>query len=104
MKPEPLNGKYECYGQNLWWDKLAKQRLSTDASEVLEDVKSACEFYLRYMDHPYKLKKDHPELAEEIEEVIKITLETTPEEDGWSYYNKWFFKYVFKNFIGDKNG
>ena len=39
--PEPLNGKYECYGQNLWWDKLAKQRLSTDASEVLEDMRLA---------------------------------------------------------------
>ena len=104
MNPEPLNGKYECYGQNLWWDKLAKQRLSTDASEVLEDVKLACEFYLKYFDKPHKLKEDYPEIADEVDEIINETIEMTPEEDGWSYYNKWLFKLAFKDVLdgGDK--
>jgi len=97
---EPLNGKYECYGQNLWWDKLAKQRLSTDASEVLEDVKLACEFYLKYFDKPHKLKEDYPEIADEVDEIINETIEMTPEEDGWSYYNKWLFKLAFKDVLG----
>jgi len=38
---EPLKGKYEEYAVGLWWDKIANQRLTQEANEVLDDVKSA---------------------------------------------------------------
>jgi len=105
---EPLNGKYECYGQNLWWDKLAKQRLSTDASEVLEDVKLACEFYLRYKNHPELLVVEHEEL---IDEMLKNKLiDYKHARKGLivydEKYNEWLFKLAFKDVLdgGEKGG
>jgi len=70
--------------------------------EIRRRIKSACEFYLKYFDMPYKLKKDYPEIADEVDEIITETVEMTPEEDGWSYYNKWLFKLAFKDVLGDE--
>jgi len=47
---EPLKGKYEKYAVGLWWDKIANQRLTQEANEVLDDVKSAVEGLLQEID------------------------------------------------------
>jgi len=116
MMTEPLNGKYECYGQNLWWDKLAKQRLSTDASEVLEDVKLACEFYLEYKDKEgfkdlwkkrKKLFSEDEELQWELsihEHNFRICSNERETLIAEKLYNEWLFKLAFKDMLdgGDK--
>lgn len=38
---EPLSGKYENYGKDLWYDKINKERLGTEGNEILEEVKLA---------------------------------------------------------------
>ena len=101
VNPEPLNGKYECYGQNLWWDKLAKQRLSTDASEVLEDVKLACEFYLRYKDNPKLLISEHKKYYDDVVGNFFRSFDSKTLEEYYDIdkYNEWLFKLAFKDVL-----
>jgi len=111
MNPEPLNLNKEKLLKE--WDKL-KYWVSVEyppvvdpeemAEYVINKIKSACEFYLKYFDKPYKLKKDYPKIADEVDEIIRETIEMTPEEDGWSHYNKWLFELTFKDVLdeGDK--
>ena len=46
MKPEPLAKKYEEYAKGLWYDNVANRRLTQEANEVLDDVKSSAEWLI----------------------------------------------------------
>jgi len=54
MKNEQLKGKYEEYAVGLWWDKIANQRLTQEANEVLDDVKSAVQGLLEEVENRIK--------------------------------------------------
>ena len=55
MKPEPLKDKYEEYSTGLWLDKQRDDiRLSPDASDIFNNIKSAIVWYKE------KLKEYHP--------------------------------------------
>ena len=56
----------------------------------LEDVKSACEFYLKYFNNPKLLIKEHPKYKKEFEKFF------TSYEILLKEYNKWLFKLTFK--------
>ena len=89
---------------------------------LLNDVKSACEFYLRYQFNPQLLKKEHPQLLKEFVQnhpVIKISKRKVTRiniiydcsifvslKGGLTAfipvtdYNEWLFKLAFKDIFG----
>jgi len=119
MKPEPLKGKYEEYSQRLWWDKLANQRLSTEASEIFEDIRLACEFYLKYKNNPEGLFTKYRNYTKLFELYLMSTHNfsyvfwlkryflSRSIKKKWmalDEYNEWLFKLAFKDVLdgGDK--
>jgi len=117
MKPEPLNGKYKEYAVELWWDCLANERLSTEGSEVLNNVKSAVEFYLKYKDikgmkellmssdigEVNLTKRERKELGEIYSDFMKLNEEMDKEgiEVLEKEYNDWLFSITFKDVLED---
>ena len=71
---------------------------------ALREIKSACEFYLKYFSRPAELLKDFPELRQH------RRLQRWTYESKWKPhaemddYNKWFFKLAFKGVMEEKNG
>jgi len=55
--------------------------------EVLETIKSACEFWLRYVHNPNLLKKEHPEIYKKF----------TAKELEKNSYIVWLFKVAFRD-------
>ncbi|RLJ09843.1 MAG: hypothetical protein DRP15_02180 [Candidatus Aenigmatarchaeota archaeon] len=90
-KLEPLNGKVIYI---------------PDPFIRFEDVKSACEFYLRYKDKPELLIKEQSKYEEEATGFIEA-LSSCGEwfsDDIYEIkndYNKWLFKLAFKDVIKD---
>ena len=72
-------------------------------------VKSACEFYLKYMDKPKLLKKENIK-CEYSKKVVEISQLPSGEwvvffEDGdFLGYNEWLFKLAFKDVFEDNKG
>ena len=68
---------------------------------ILEDIKSACEFYLRYKDNPNLLLNEQRELAIEEKEIDRFY----DGVKGWrvTEYNEWLFRLIFKEVLGDEN-
>jgi len=89
MKPEPLIGKVldiECGGVEEGFD--------------YEDVKSACEFYLKYKDSPKLLMRDFPEYKKKVDYFLEGMVITPT---AIVKYNEWLFKLAFKDVLkGDK--
>ena len=76
--------------------------------EIIQRIKSACEFYLRYKDEPDLLIKEHPKYKKELNEIIKIfnkefsiaieflSLDKIEiREHFLPIYNDWLFKLTF---------
>jgi len=71
---------------------------------VIEDIKSACEFYLRYKDNPELLLEEYPEYEEKVKEIEK---EAYQKEFYMEFvknyflekYNEWLFKLAFKDVL-----
>jgi len=80
MNPEPLDGK-EGYVDS-WQIRDKKDVHPSHRTKVFEakDIKSACDFYLRYRSNPELMWKEHPEYRYN--------------ELG---YNDWLFKLAFKD-------
>ena len=86
------------------------------------DVRSACEFFLRYKDNPELLVMKHPEFREELKGLgLNVELlESISDSDSemwfltrtytafkhfdWHKYNEWLFRLAFKDvFDGEKD-
>jgi len=93
MGPEPLIKKYEEYGQRLWWNKRLKRRMTTDEGEILEDIREACEFYLKYVNNPERLFKEH----RGYKQYFRLYLLDIEKDFGW-----WREKYVISKDLDDK--
>jgi len=74
------------------------------------DVKSACEFYLKYQNKPFILFNHGSHLLNEKQfiELKKIIdkIENSPPdiafEELYPKYNEWLFKLAFKDVMGDR--
>lgn len=69
---------------------------------IKQRLKSACEFFLQYMDKPYTFLSEQWEIAQK--EKIKEKFYTRGY--GWSLYdyNEWLFRLAFKDVLeGEKN-
>ena len=111
-KPEPLNGKiyinaYECEEDMIIANKEnIKQHIECIGENPLlicklEDIKSACEFYLRYKDKPYLLMKEQGiELDLSRKDDIEYVVRTI--EGNYESYSEWLFKYIFWSVMKDE--
>ena len=111
MKPEPLIGKikpfepcdeYQC-GYHLEDPEDFRSYVSEDCFKV-SDVKSACEFYLKYKDKARDLLKDFPKYEKEFDRFVKpFKGKELPMWFIGAKYNEWLFKLAFKDVMeGDK--
>ena len=127
-KPEPLNGKVTCILDLLEYSSVGTLPIIGEEKIVfLRDVKSACEFYLRYKDNPRLFVKRFPELKKEVEKIVPIepneeekrlvekgiippkTMDLILKVKAALYrdvFNEWLFKFAFKDVFeeyGKKN-
>ena len=58
--------------------------------------KSACEFYLKYMNRPDRLAGDYPEYHDEIDHIWGKHID---DDKFLAEYNEWLFKLVFKDYL-----
>ena len=102
---QPLN--LNAYNIEKWMETtLFESGFDVDVvgltiSSVRQQVKSACEFYLRYRDNPELLAKEHPEfhIISEILEAIKMI---NSECKALSYYNRELFKFTFSDVLKEE--
>ena len=127
-KPEPLKGKVTCIFDLLEYSSVGTLPIIGEEKIVfLRDVKSACEFYLRYKDNPRLFVKRFPELKKEVEKIVPIepneeekrlvekgiippkTMDLILKVKAALYrdaFNEWLFKFAFKDVFeeyGKKN-
>ena len=80
------------------------------AEYMRQQIKSACEFYLKYKDKPKLLGKDYPLFIEKIDEIYKKRIEAEealgpnyePSNSFTEEYNEWLFKEAFKCVLEEK--
>jgi len=73
--------------------------LNWQLNKKLHDIKSACEFYLKYKDKPELFRKEQPQYLDDFCNgvISKIVLNTeTKTKDIIPKYNEWLFKLAFK--------
>ena len=124
IKPEPLNGK--IYISNAIDEddidpatkENVERRVSIDDKPLFifkfRDVKSACEFWLRYSFNPKRLITEKPEFKNEVESFFSgeikalnfitfVCMDLKDVEkiiDEQKKYNEWLFKLAFKDVLG----
>ena len=70
--------------------------------EIKQRLKSACEFYMKYMNSPEELYDDELNLrCEDLFEFIKEIENSTNECCILVEFNEWLFRLVFKDVLGD---
>jgi hypothetical protein len=90
MKPKPLDGKLQEDNINIGKDPEEGEDFSfVENFFYAEDIKSACDFYLKYRNKPFTLADDFPEY----QLVIKVKLD----HGGLELYNTWLFKLAFRD-------
>jgi len=69
------------------------------------DIKEACEFYLKYKDRPKLLVAEHPEFEKEVGRFIGM-LDNAESgfdiRDAEKKYNEWLFRLTFKDVLEAK--
>jgi len=91
------------------WLSTRIQNAIAEITKKVNDVKSACKFYLRYRDKPELLIKEHPEYKEKVNSIkLRFVSENSELVDSmmWHYlsdYNEWLFKLAFKSILDEKN-
>jgi len=133
MKPEPLKEKWEVKSWKKMIDKLGNEQAMRQTKfmiDMVNDVKSACEFFLKYKDNSELLMKDFPQYRKEIESFKFIQNpyfeecshgleegncvncifrafeccsrgEIIENEAFKENYNEWLFKLAFKDVMED---
>jgi len=137
MKPKPLKVK-NLYPEDVFpeiteeeWkriDELLKKNMGFSLDRVsanicrrvrkrfLEDIKSACEFYLEYFSLPDFLLEDvkshKVRLSSKLRKELEIMKKKVDEYNEGPYsrlllkyllnYNEWLFKLTFKDVLGDE--
>ena len=90
-KPEPLKNKMKTM--------IGAKPLPKFNFFFADDVKSACEFYLRYRDSPELFVEEYPEYTELLNQEFGYIKETKKEivikRFNYYLYNEWLFKLAF---------
>ena len=60
------------------------------ANNIIDEIKSACEFYLRYKDKPHLLIQEYPKYEKQARKFL----------DDVEKYNDWLFKLAFGGVLG----
>ena len=68
--------------------------------DIKNQIKSACEFYLKYKDKPDAFSKEQFPLRWKF--YPKTWRYVLKEGDGYIDYNNWLFKEAFKSVLGEK--
>ena len=106
MKPEPLNGKTftTLKIKSLKPGSLADHhRLLSEKWVRVSDLKSACEFYLKYKNNPIGLWNEYPQYRCKRLDYIVDALHKNFEAPMsfksryFEEYNAWLFKLAFKD-------
>ena len=82
--------------------EVCKESIRLTAKEIRERIKSACEFWLRYCQHPEKLQEEH---LEDYKKWVVYFAEIRPhqaDEDRASYM-EWLFKLAFRDVMEDED-
>ena len=64
-----------------------------------KDIKSACEFWLRYKDNPELLIKEHSEYEKEVSNIKEFSDKAFFREKKMRKYNEWLFRLAFKEVL-----
>jgi len=102
MKPKPLD--LEEFKK---WRAKTNPDLIFSISQIefiKQQIKQACEFYLRYKDNPELLWKENPKYRKKLKKfgiTEKWVSEDCDELYDWEDYNKWLFKLAFKGVINE---
>jgi len=77
--------------------------------KILQRIKSACEFYLRYKDNPRLFlakEADSKTVISYIREIQNVLGYKNPHYIAWKLakidYNEWLFRFVFKDVLEEK--
>ena len=71
-------------------------------NKLKQQIKEACEFYLRYKDNPSLLWKENPKYRKKLKKfgiTEKWVSEDCDELYDWEDYNEWLFKLAFKGVL-----
>ena len=110
-QPQPLNLKdikkediiaeaiVESFRGKKWDEKVPLGNIHLLALELFEKeikqrIKLACEFYMKYMNKPELLIREHPKYRDEVDKMFS--------DSGITFvarYNRWLFKLTFKDII-----
>lgn len=103
VNPEPLDLKKlrKELSNPYFLEYLVEESIM---KKVRQRIKSACEFYLRYKNHPELLVLEHEEYIDELLEK-KLIKQKLAKQGLIVYnekYNEWLFRLAFKDILGDK--
>jgi len=95
MKPEPLIRKGFSY------ETFRKESMFQVEKEFfhISDIKSACEFYLRYKDRPDLFEKEQKDLIDYDTWDFRHHTFVILKGNRASEYNLWLFKLAFKDVL-----
>lgn len=106
-KPLELEDLWDWFEKKFGKDAVGRYygyEINELINEIKRRIKSACEFYLRYKNHPELLVAEHEELIDEMLENKLIDYKHALKGliVYGKKYNEWLFKLAFKDVLGDK--
>ena len=100
-KPEPLKGKRIIYTKHLGFRYEKKfGELGEGFLFHIDDIKSACKFYLRYKDNPKLFSEEQFKIRWEYYSDLGY-LVWNMNRKQWENYNEWLFCLAFKDVFED---
>ena len=85
-----------------YWLRREEPDLEEMGKFVLQRIKEACEFYLKYKNNPSLLWKENPKYRKKLKKfgiTEKWVSEDCDELYDWEDYNEWLFKLAFKGVL-----
>jgi len=111
-----IDGEYKGYVKDkeplVVFVGVEEEDVNNLLDEIKQSIKSACEFYLRYVSDPLKLEKEYKHrLTEEEQDFLEYIKNEILLSEGLDSvnlmfeYNNWLFRLAFKDVLGgDKDG
>ena len=100
MLPEPLDGKELCIvDESEIYEYLGSDE--TSKFYFAKDIKSACDFFLRYKDNPKLFEKEQFRIEPFYQ---KFRWYVSDESFGLVEYNEWLFRLAFADVMEANNG
>ena len=91
---EPLRGKKITIAEEIYNEKTGKYDIKFVPVFSAKDVKSACEFYLKFRSDPSVFFAIHPQYYDDFEKECGSLSENL---EDTACFDKWLFKLAFKD-------